>query len=168
MRYLAFLMIVAASMLVGCDDPTKVFEENHDIPNQVWNKDHMVEFSFDISDTTQFYDILVNLRHTTFYPNSNLWVMVYTTYPNDTVQQQRLQLTLADEKGQWFGDCTGDICTVQQYIQQRVFFNQVGTYKLAFEQIMRTDDLADILAFGLRVEVAKAPKAKVQEPAKEQ
>lgn len=155
MRYLMLLMLVAASVLVGCDDPTKLYEANHDIPGQVWNKDHLVEFDFDIADTMQHYDIIVNLRHTTFYPNSNLWVMVYTTYPDGTEQEQRLELTMADEKGQWFGDCTGDICNVQQFIQRNVVFNQVGTYKLVFEQIMRTDDLADVMAFGLRVEVAK-------------
>lgn len=161
MRYLMILVAVATVALVGCEDPAKVYEENKDIPGQVWNKDHMVAFDFDITDTTQHYDIIVNLRHTTFYPNSNMWVMVYTTYPDGTEQEQRLELTMADEKGEWFGECTGDICNVQQYIQQRAYLNQTGTYKLAFEQIMRTDDLKDVLAFGLRVERSpeKNPKA---------
>lgn len=163
MRYLAILMLVLTSFLVGCDDPVKIYEQSHDIPNQTWNKDHLVEFAFDITDTTQHYDIIVNLRHTTFYPNSNMWVMVYTTYPDGTEQEQRLELTMADEKGKWFGECTGDICYVQQYIQQRAYFNQTGTYKLAFEQIMRTDDLKDIMAFGLRVEIAQEPKPKATE-----
>ena len=156
------IMLCATSLLAlwGCDDPARIYEENRDIPNQVWNKDHMVEFSFDITDTTKFYTILVNLRHTNFYPQSNLWLMAYTTYPDGTKQEQRLELTLADEKGQWHGSCTGDICDLQQYIQQKAYFNKLGTYKLSFEQIMRTDNLENILSIGLRVEVAKTVEKK--------
>lgn len=151
MRY---IMILAMAMVcfTSCDDQNRVYEENQDIPNKIWNKDHLVEFSFEVADTTERYNIIVNLRHTNYYLNSNLWVMVYTTYPDGSEQQQRLELSLANEKGEWFGECTGDICLVQQYIQRNAILNQVGTYKLAFEQIMRTDDLAEVLAFGLRVE----------------
>lgn len=154
MRY---VIAIGALMLVwftSCEDTNRVYEENMDIPAQVWNKDHLVEFQFDIADTLLYYNFVVNLRHTTFYPNSNLWLMVYTTYPDGTEQEQRLQLNLANENGEWEGSCTGDICDVKHFIQQNAYFNQTGTYKLAFEQIMRTDDLTDILAFGLRVEKA--------------
>ncbi len=154
MKYYGIILLACTLLWAGCKEDNHVFEEHQDIPGQVWNKDHQVGFSFDITDTTQYYNFIVNLRHTTFYPNSNLWVMVYTTYPDGTQQEQRLQLILADEAGKWEGSCTGDICMVSHFIQQKAYFNQAGTYKLAFEQIMRTDDLKDILAFGLRVEKA--------------
>ncbi|CAN5420570.1 hypothetical protein BH09BAC1_BH09BAC1_00660 [soil metagenome] len=158
MRYL-MMFALAAVLLSGCDDPNRVFEVSKDLPNQVWNKDHMVDFEFDIEDTVQRYNIIVNVRHTNFYEKSNLWVMVYTTYPDATEQEQRLELSLADENGEWFGKCTGDICDIQQFIQQNVMFNQIGTYKLKFEQIMRMDDLKDVLAFGLRVEKVEEKKS---------
>lgn len=153
MKHLVWAVVLLSTiLLMGCDDPAKVYEENQDIPAQVWNKDSRFEFSFDIVDTSQYYIILANLRHTTFYPNSNLWLMAYTTYPDGTKQEQRLELTLADEQGQWHGACTGDICNLQQFIQKKAYFEQPGTYTIAFEQIMRTDDLKDVLAIGLRVE----------------
>lgn len=159
------MLAMALVLFASCDDANKIFEETQDLPNQVWNKDHMVEYSFDIADTTQHYNIVVNLRHTNYYETSNLWLMVYTTYPDGNQQEQRLELTLADGNGEWFGKCTGDICNVQQFIQQKVYFNQMGTYKLVFEQIMRTDELKDVLAFGLRVEKYEEPEQKDAAPA---
>jgi len=152
------ILAMALVLFTSCDDQNRVFEESQDIPNRTWNKDQMLEFSFDVADTTERYNIIVNLRHTNYYVNSNLWVMVYTTYPDGSEQQQRLELSLANEKGEWFGECTGDICLVQQYIQRNAILNQAGTYKLVFEQIMRTDDLAEVLAFGLRVETVGEKK----------
>lgn len=151
-RYMVimFLLFLMAA-LSGCDEG-KVYEENKEITDYIWNQDDKKSFAFEITDTTQRYNVLTNIRHTTFYPNSNIWLMAYTTYPDGTEQEQRLQLLLAEPSGKWYGECAGEICDVQQFIQQNVRFNQVGTYAIAFEQIMRTDNLPGVMAIGLRVE----------------
>ncbi len=154
------LMITVAllAVLAGCDS-SRVYEQNETIPGNMWQKENRIAFQFEITDTTLRYNVLVNLRHTNFYPFSNLWVMAYTTYPDgENLEPERLQLQLADTDGKWYGECIGDICDLQQYIQTNVRFSQTGTYKIAFEQIMRSKDvpvienLPAIMAVGLRVE----------------
>lgn len=154
------IMLYLLAMLVVSCDGSRVYEDNTDLPDNIWQKDNKVAFQFDITDTSERYNILVNLRHTNFYPFSNLWLMAYTTYPDgDDLEPERLQLQLSDKDGKWYGECIGDICDLQQYIQTNVRFDQVGQYTIAFEQIMRSKDvpvienLPAIMAIGLRVEV---------------
>lgn len=146
------LLLVTISFS-GCD-PNRVYEKNIDIPDYVWNLDNRVIFEVPIEDTTQVYNLYVNVRHTDFYPFSNLWVLVTTTFPDGETLEQRLNLELANKEGKWYGDCLGDICDVQLILQENAYFNQTGTYTFAFDQIMRTDDLPAVMSMGLRIEEA--------------
>lgn len=147
-----------ALMMVSCNNNI-VYSEQKEISDFIWDRSEVVEFKFDIADTAQRYNIITDIRHTNFYVFSNLWVMVYTTYPDGTqLEPERLQLTLADVDGRWYGDCAGDICDLENYIQQNVRFEQAGTYTISFEQIMRSKDvpvlerLPGIMALGLSLE----------------
>lgn len=154
---LSILLAGLSLLFSGCDNNT-IFNEKKDIPNYVWNKDNRVSFEFEITDTASVYDVILDLRHTNFYPFSNIWLMVYTTYPdNPEPSSQRLELTLADKDGRWKGECIGDICDDELYIQENAFFDKPGKYGIAFDQIMRTDDLATIMSVGLRI-VKTGPK----------
>lgn len=154
----SLLVFGVAMLLIGCNSNT-IYHEKQEISDFIWDKNERITFQFDIADTSQRYNILANIRHTNFYVFSNLWVMVYTTYPDGTeLEPERLPLDLADVDGRWYGDCAGDICDLEVYIQQNVRFEQVGTYTIAFEQIMRSKDvpslesLPGIMSVGLSLE----------------
>ena len=154
MRITGLLLIGLALLSLAACDPNRVFEKNVDIPDYVWNYQDPVAFEVAIEDTTAIYNLYVNVRHTNFYPFSNMWVMVTTVFPDGETLEQRLDLELADKDGKWFGDCLGDICDVQLILQEKAYFNQVGTYTFRFNQIMRMDDLPAVMSMGLRVEKA--------------
>jgi len=151
-RWLSFLLVIG---LTGCDTK-RVYEENTDIPKYIWNLDFKPEFTVNIIDTTLLYNIYVNVRHTKFYPNSNLWIFITTQFPDGKKMEKRVELTLADKEGRWQGDCLGDICDIQLPIQQNAFFETPGNYTFQFAQIMRTDNLPFVMSMGLRVEKAGA------------
>lgn len=146
-------------LFTGCD-PDKIDEENIEIPQYVWNLDFKPEFNVEITDTVLLYNVYVNVRHTTYYPYSNLWINITTVFPDSSTIEKRVPLELADKQGKWYGDCLGDICDTQVQIQQNAFFDKPGNYTFRFEQIMRTDNLPLIMSMGLRVE-----KAGVRAPA---
>lgn len=154
-RWLIFSLVIG---LTGCDT-SRIFEENTDIPKYIWNLDFKPEFTVNISDTTLLYNIYVNVRHTKFYPNSNLWIFITTKFPGGKKLEKRVELTLADKEGRWQGDCLGDICDIQLPIQQNAFFDHPGNYIFQFAQIMRTDNLPFVMSIGLRVEKAAARNA---------
>lgn len=158
----SFLFLFFLFWITSCDSD-RLFEKNKDIPNNVWDKNFIPSFEFEIQDTLQLYVLSVNVRHTHFYPFSNLWVMIYTQFPDSTQIQSRVELPLAENSGKWYGSCMGDICDANVFIQKKTKFNQVGKHSIRFEQIMRnkTDNiehLPGIMAIGLKVEKYVAEK----------
>ena len=153
MRRLRIMPFLLALSLSGCDTKS-VFEKNIDIPKYIWNLEFKPVFNVPITDTSFLYDIYVNVRHTQFYPNSNLWILITTQFPDGKQLEKRVELTLADKEGKWHGDCLGDICDIQIPIQENAFFNQPGNYAFTYEQIMRTNDLPFVMSMGLRIEKA--------------
>ncbi|HXH17770.1 MAG TPA: gliding motility lipoprotein GldH, partial [Chitinophagales bacterium] len=139
----------------GCDTK-RVYDKNTDIPKYIWNLHFKPEFNVTITDTSLLYNICVNVRHTKFYPNSNLWILITTQFPDGKKLEKRVELTLADKNGRWYGDCLGDICDIRIPIQRNAFFDQPGNYTFQYEQIMRTDNLPFVMSMGLRVEKAGA------------
>ena len=152
----SILALIIVATITSCN-PNRIFEKNTDIPNNVWDKEFKPEFEFEITDTNLVYSLSINVRHTNFYQFNNLWIMAYTTFPDGKTTASRVELPLADKDGKWHGDCLGDICDANVFIQEKTLFNQVGKYKLTFEQIMRNkslnlDQLPSIMAIGLKVE----------------
>jgi gliding motility-associated lipoprotein GldH len=153
-KALGLLGLVSFLLLMACN-PGRVYEKNVEINKYIWNKEVKTWYEVDIDDTTQHYNIFVNVRHTNFYPFSNLWIMVYTTFPDGNRLHQRVELQLAEKDGKWDGECLGDICDISLEMQKNAIFNQKGKYIFEFEQIMRSDQLPAIMAMGLKLEKAK-------------
>lgn len=159
LRPVYFLIVGIWFFAFSACDSKRVYEENIDIPQYIWNLDFQPEFEVTVDDTAQHYNIYVNVRHTTFYPNSNLWILITTQFPDGSKLEKRVNLDLADKEGKWYGDCLGDICDARVQIQQNAFFNQPGKYTFRFAQIMRTDNLPLVMSVGLRVEKAEVKKS---------
>jgi gliding motility-associated lipoprotein GldH len=151
MRYLIFLSLIL--VLSSCD-PNRVFEKNTKIPEGIWSKDNIIQFELQIEDTITSHNLYVNLRNTSLYPMSNLYLFITTTAPSGHTVRDTVEVILADEKGKWLGSGLGDIWDLQQLYKQKVRFAQRGTYKFDFEQAMRNEKLPFVLDVGLRVEKA--------------
>ncbi len=153
LRIRCFLIFFISTLFVACDTE-RVFEKNENIPNKSWDLNHQPEFNVTITDTSALYKVYVNVRHSVFYVNSNLWLNITTTFPDGNKIEKRVELTLADSKGKWYGSCLGDICDIRVQIQEKAYFEKPGEYIFKFEQLMRTEKLNDVLSVGLRLEKA--------------
>ena len=152
-RFSPLLLLSLLLFTAGCDS-NKIFDKNKDIPKYIWNISYKPEFKVEIKDTSLLYNVYVNVRHTQYFTNSNLWILITTQFPDGKKLHKRVNLELADVKGKWYGDCLGDICDVRVPIQQNAYFDQAGEYTFQYEQIMRTDNLPFVMSMGLRVEKA--------------
>ena len=149
MRYLIFLSLIL--VLSSCDQSC-VYEKNIKIPEGIWNRENIIQFEIQIEDTITSHNLYVNVRNTSLYPMSNLYLFITTTAPSGHSVRDTVDVILADEKGKWLGSGLGDIWDLQQLYKQKVRFAQRGTYKFDFEQAMRNEKLPFILDVGLRVE----------------
>lgn len=154
----ASLIIACCAILClsscGYWDRLRVFEKNVELPSSSWQYDFKPAFDVEIRDTVSTYNIYVTVRHTDAYRFSNLWLLIHTQYPGDTLQTQRVELPLADEQGRWLGSGIDDIFEHRIPIQQKARFDKAGIYHFSFEQNMRLNPLQHILSIGLRIEKA--------------
>ena len=150
------LLVAAGSFLVllSCD-PGRVYEKNIKIPDGIWFKDHKVSFEVFIDDTVSAHNLYVNVRNTSLYPFSNLYLFIETTAPSGHMIRDTFEVILADERGKWLGNGLGDIWDLQQAYKRNVRFAQRGKYFFQYQQAMRMDKLPFILDTGLRIESVK-------------
>ncbi|MBN1990601.1 MAG: gliding motility lipoprotein GldH [Bacteroidales bacterium] len=143
------------ALIASACDSNGVFDQNISTENEVWNRKNIARFEVDITDTTLANNLYVNLRNTTDYPNSNLYLFVTTTAPNGAVIRDTLECILANSYGKWLGKGIGKIKDNQILYKRMVRFPVAGAYTFEVEQAMRVDKLPGIVNVGLRIETVQ-------------
>ena len=144
----AALMIV---LLSSCDSK-RIYEKNIEIQDNAWDAAQKVKFEVTITDTVSGNNVFINVRHAGFYPFSNLFLFINTTFPNGKTTRDTAECILADDKGKWFGKGIGDLWDGRILFKRNVRFSQSGKYTFEYEQAMRVDKLSGIVDIGLRIE----------------
>lgn len=149
------LILCFAWVLNSCDS-NRVYEENFSVENNVWNYEDVKTFSFDITDTLSPLDLYVNIRTTSDYPYSNLYVYLYSEYPNGYSDKDTLEFILAEQDGKWLGESSGTVVENQILISRGGRFPYSGKYTFKIQHAMREKDLAEIIDIGFRVALMEA------------
>lgn len=145
MRYLPFFLLI----LVGCSSP--VLDETYSFDNQEWTYSDTLDFSFEIEDTAQLYDMYLEIEHSSKSPHQNIYYQV-TYFANDEqVQQHILSFDFFTKKGYSLGDCNNETCTVRSPFSINTEFDKSGVYKLRFVQYTRNNSLMGIHNFNLTI-----------------
>lgn len=139
-------------LYIACDSQ-RVYDTFSPIADtKGWNYDQKMSFEVPIIDTTSRYNIYINLRHTTDFPYSNIWLKINTIFPSGKKIEGRVNLPLADKSGKWYGSGSGDIITIQIPIQENAQMRETGNYRFDINQDMRMNPLSNILDVGIRIE----------------
>jgi gliding motility-associated lipoprotein GldH len=150
-----FLVLCFAWVLNSCDS-NRVYEENFSVENNVWNYEDVKTFSFDITDTLSPLDLYVNIRTTSDYQYSNLYVYLYSAYPNGYSDKDTLEFILAEQDGKWLGESSGTVIENQILISRGGRFPYSGKYTFKIQHAMREKDLPEIIDIGFRVALMEA------------
>lgn len=148
---LIWMLMVALIGIAGCDNDV-VFDQYVTMPDGGWNMDSMAVFRVDVEDAEKVYDVMINIRNRSDYPNSNLWLFVDVISPSGEKLHQKVDCVLADDQGRWLGSGWGDLYHVAVIYQQGVKFAEKGQYTFRIVQGMREEDLTGIHDVGLRLE----------------
>ena len=142
----------------------KVFDRYTSISDG-WKKQDVVSFVFSAPDTTNPYNLFVNLRTTTAYEFSNLFLIVELNYPNGKVTKDTLEYLMAKPNGELLG--SGFTSVKQHKLSFKGYntpfvFSEEGTYKVQIQQAMRhrgafkgVDQLEGIIDVGFSIESLK-------------
>jgi gliding motility-associated lipoprotein GldH len=126
-----------------------------DIRNELWNIDSTANFKISVSDTLSVFNIYLNLRNTSSYPNSNLYLFIHTTSPGGASLRDTMECILADKRGRWLGKGFGKIRDNQLPYKRNIRFPEQGIYSINIQHGMRTNNLQGISSVGIRVEKAE-------------
>ena len=96
---IASLMLI---FLVSCDTKS-VFDEYKSLPNQ-WNKDNIISFQLEAPDSTNTYNLYVNIRNNNDYKFSNLYLITGLEYPNGKTLVDTLEYKMAAPDGTLLGE----------------------------------------------------------------
>lgn len=146
----ATLIFILSVLFVSCDRDVVADMYQH-IDNSIWTWDDVRNFTFDIEDTTTQHDILIQLRHTTEYPMSNLFVFVGITGPSGQTLKDTINYILAEPSGEWIGKGTGHLRELRYMYRENTSFPEPGTYMISLEQAMRESRLP-VSDIGVRIE----------------
>ena len=151
-RTLAFGFLSLVIVFFSACDKNRVYEENLEIEDASWNVNEGKEFNFLISDTTSYYNIVLNVRNTNDYPYQNLYLFVEMTSPSNKFFKDTVEVILADNQGKWRGNGIGNVWTNQFPLLQNVKLLESGEYKILVIHGMRHENLKAISDVGIRVE----------------
>lgn len=146
----------AIIFFVASCDSNRIYEENFTVENNTWNVDDIKTFEFEITDTMSALDLYVNVRTTTDYPYSNLYVFLYSDYPNGYTDKDTLEFILAQQDGKWLGESSGTVVENQILISRGGRFPTAGKYTFKIQHAMREDALTEIIDVGFRVAFTEA------------
>ena len=87
-------IVFALTLFAACHNGD-VYNEYIALPDKGWGKDSLAVFRAEITDTAQYYDVWVQMRHQSDYPYSNLWLFIDLVSPNG----DQLRDTTMDPEG---------------------------------------------------------------------
>lgn len=138
-------------LFVACDS-NRYFEENKEIQDNLWKAENEIPFEFEIKDSTEVYNVLINIRNAGHYEYANLYLFLTTTYPDNSKSVDTVNCILQNAEGKWLGEGLGDIWDNRILFKPNVVFKKTGKYTISFQHAMRKDPLPMIMDVGLRIE----------------
>lgn len=157
---LGWLLVFLVLGFTSCDS-NRVFDEYQSVPNQ-WHKDSVIEFNIIAPDSIKPYDLFVNLRNTSEYKYSNLFLIVEMNFPNGKRVKDTLEYQMAKPNGEFLGTGFSDVKENKLWYKEAVVFLEGGEYKVNIQHAMRengkvkgVEKLEGITDVGFRIEKVK-------------
>jgi gliding motility-associated lipoprotein GldH len=154
------LYTVLVLSFMSCDS-NRVFDDYESLSGE-WDKDNTIEFKVTPPDSTNAYNLYVNLRHTEAYKFSNLFLIVELKYPNGKTLKDTLNYKMANPDGSFLGIGFSDIKENKLWYKGHeapFIFNESGEYSVSIQHAMRengkidgVDKLEGIIDVGFRIE----------------
>lgn len=147
------IFLIAGCMLIfwACRNNV-VFEVQKAIPGQSWHFEDSLVFEAMINDTLSLHKMYLDIRNSTDYEYSNLFLFLDIEFPDGEVLRDTIECVLADRRGQWTGRGFGQFRFNRFLFRDDVWFPAKGVYTFTLHHGMRNDELFGISDAGIRIE----------------
>ena len=146
--------IVIVTFFLSCSNENTIFNEYVDIPNSKLSFLDTVNFQVQINDTINNHDVFLQLRTTSDYKWSNMYIFSDIVFPNGKTRSDTFQLYITDKKGLWKGNKSGAMVNFNHYLYRNIIFPIKGPYQFKFNQAMRDTILSEVISLGLKINMS--------------
>ena len=153
-RDVLLLFLLAVSGLTSCQDTKTVVDDNFEIAGHNWSYTEKVQIPFEIANPDQLHNLYVNLRLTSEYKYSNIFLLIHVIEPDGKKTTERKEFRLALPDGEWLGSGSGNLYSFQIPFRENYKFPVKGKYVIELEQNMRDNPLNNVSDAGVRIEKA--------------
>lgn len=130
-------------------------EEKFEFPNSQWISGDAKSLTISAPDTSDVYNMEIELTHADDYSFQNLYVRLSTIFPSGKADTSVTSLELANPNGSWAGNCNGDKCSLVLPLQTRFTFPEEGKYQWQIAPYMRKDTIEGIRSLTVRCKKIK-------------
>jgi gliding motility-associated lipoprotein GldH len=147
-----FIGIIVVLLLWQCHSAESPLYQHLQLVNEnAWSADSLLLFRFPVDNTIIPYDIVIHIKHRSFYLYRNLYLFITTVTPNGNSKTDTVNAILADSKGRWFGVQENDACSLTLLYKPHVLFSTSGIYQMKIRQAMRDTVLTGITSIGIEI-----------------
>ena len=107
---------------MACDS-NQVFDVYESVPNK-WHKDSVISFKVNPPDSTNPYNLYVNLRNTNDYKYNNLFLIVEMVFPHGRTIKDTLEYRMAAPSGKLLGSGFTDVKENKLWYKDQVIFEE--------------------------------------------
>jgi len=111
-----------------------------------WPTTDKLTFTTDIEDIAAKYELQLIIDHLDTYRYENIYLKIFTKFPDQPDKEEQLSVSLADKKGNWVGNCSGNSCKCKVFLLDDFKFATQGSYTFELGQYTR-DDPAQKVSF---------------------
>ncbi len=144
-------VMIAFIMIASCTNHV-VYHHSKQVNAETWHMEDTLRFDVQIDDTLSLHELYLDVRNTTDYSYSNLFLFMDIEFPGGRVLRDTLECILAERDGSWTGKGFGHIKSNRFLFRDDVWFPDTGVYTFKVYQGMRYEKLPGISDIGIRIE----------------
>lgn len=135
-RFLFNFVILSVFMVFTACNSNEFFNEYKTLKDG-WNRSEPAVFDFESLDTVTKRDAFINIRTTSDYAYSNLFLIVKMTPPEGHAIVDTLQYQMANPDGSMLGSGFTDVKEHKLVWRKKLVFKKQGVYNIEITNAMR-------------------------------
>ena len=151
MKLKSFFKITIFGLLISCSDENIIFNDYVDIENTQLSFKDTIIFQTSILDTINLHNVFLQLRTSTDYKWSNMFIFSEIYFPNNKTRTDTFEVFFMDKNGNWNGDKSGIVANFKHSLYKNIKFPIKGDYKFKLIQAMRDTILKEVISVGLKI-----------------
>jgi gliding motility-associated lipoprotein GldH len=129
--YLIIIIVIIALNTQSCKDKeTIIYEKEILLNNNLWAKNEIIKFNFNINDTSKIYSCLIKIKIDTNYTYNKFIFSTTLKTPDGSYRQSGFETQIDEDYKQKFIDKEEGVMIIEKEIYNNVKFKEKGEYEI--------------------------------------